>query len=147
MVRRDLADSSDEEEEKNPLEMKYNSFGKDVKRIARISSEQSRSMKSGFNDIEGNTINLSNEASNKKLCKDQVRRRNISALEKGISITNAYFPAADRLQILPAEDSSTSRRLRCPRGAHARKDFCAPALRETEDAKSRRLDNYRCHIS
>lgn len=40
MVKNDLGDSSDEEAERNPMEQKYNDFGREVKRIARANSSQ-----------------------------------------------------------------------------------------------------------
>ena len=40
MVKNDRADSSDEEAERNPMEQKYNDFGREVKRIARANSSQ-----------------------------------------------------------------------------------------------------------
>ena len=77
MLRNDLTYSSDEDAE-DPTAEKYNSFGKEIKRISRVSSANASTSSSfpaaqaeqkpmGFNNLQGSSINLSNQSANKKL--------------------------------------------------------------------------------
>ncbi len=51
LLRNDLADSSDEEERRNPLEEKYNDFGKQIRRISRAQSLPGATSAAGENRL------------------------------------------------------------------------------------------------
>lgn len=45
MVKGDLLDSSDEEAERNPMEQKYNDYGKSIKKRLSKQNEQGKTIK------------------------------------------------------------------------------------------------------
>ena len=60
--------------DRDPTAEKYNSFGKEIKRISRAPSNSATNYSTalpkkalGFNEMQGSVMNLSNQASNKKL--------------------------------------------------------------------------------
>ncbi len=81
LVRNDLADSSDEESERDPMQEKYTNFGKEIKRISRASKEQQQGggdapKPMGFNQVQGSSLNLSNAGANKALPKNMIVEKN-----------------------------------------------------------------------
>eukprot|EP00095_Tigriopus_kingsejongensis_P008645 maker-scaffold426_size175065-snap-gene-0.37 protein:Tk08645 transcript:maker-scaffold426_size175065-snap-gene-0.37-mRNA-1 annotation:"hypothetical protein DAPPUDRAFT_300822" len=82
MVRDDLADSSDEEAERNPMESKYTDYGLDIKkRLARQSSSSHEvptpaNQPLGFNKVQGATLNLTHSSKNKVLPQAMIVEKN-----------------------------------------------------------------------
>ncbi|XP_059085709.1 protein MCM10 homolog [Tigriopus californicus] len=75
MVRGDLQDSSDDEAERNPMEQKYNEYGKSIKKRLSKQTDQAQPKTAplfGFNQVQGSSLNLSQSSKNKPLPKDLV---------------------------------------------------------------------------
>ncbi len=65
----DDGSSGDEEDARNPMEQRYNAYGKDIRRIAKKQAEQPPS-KVGFNQVRGSSLNLTDASSNRRLPSD-----------------------------------------------------------------------------
>jgi hypothetical protein len=141
ILRDDLADSSDEEAQRNPMEERYNSYGKEIKRISSAPRSSSDGQITSIGS-KGTLLNVEFPftcALSSCTCrKDRLQPdqgRHLEHLQPAAE--QAPTQGRDARKVLPPEGGQAPGGLASHRGAHVREDVRAYLQAQGRDSQER----------